>query len=74
MDPGEILSIERALIAGTAGVAEQAYAEGRWGQITPGASADLVWLDRDPRTTPPLQIPALRVRATIFRAGRLTRP
>ena len=51
------------MIAGTAGVAEQAYAE-PLGQITPGASADLVWLDRDPRTTPPLQIPALRVRAT----------
>ena len=62
--PAEILTIERALIAGTAGVAEQAYAEGVWGQIAPGASADLVWLDRDPRITPPLELPALRVRAT----------
>ncbi len=62
--PAEILTIERALIAGTAGVAEQAYAEGVWGQIVPGASADLVWLDRDPRSTPPLELPALRVRAT----------
>ena len=62
--PEEILPIERALTAGTAAVAEQAFAERRWGQIVPGASADLVWLDRDPRSTPPLEIPALRVCAT----------
>ena len=44
----------RRLRAYTAGVAEQAFAgqAGRWGTIAPGASADLVWLDRDPRTTP----------------------
>ena len=30
----------------------QAFAEGHWGRITPGASADLLWLERDPRTTP----------------------
>jgi predicted amidohydrolase YtcJ len=59
--PDEILPIERALSAYTAGVAYQAFAEHRWGQIIPGASADLVWLDRDPRTMPPLEIPAVRV-------------
>ena len=62
--PDEILPIERALSAYTAGVAYQAFAEGNWGRITPGVSADLLWLDRDPRTTPALDIPALAVRAT----------
>ena len=64
--PEEILTIERALIAYTAGVAEQAFAEGHWGTIAPGASADLVWLDRDPRSTPPLELPG------IARAGHLS--
>ena len=68
--PQEILPIERALGAYTSGVAHQAFAEGKWGAIAPGASADLVWLDRDPRATPPLDIPAIRVRAT-YLAGKL---
>jgi predicted amidohydrolase YtcJ len=50
-------------------VAEQAFAEGQWGTIAPGASADLVWLDTDPRATPPPELPAIRVRAT-YLAGR----
>jgi predicted amidohydrolase YtcJ len=62
--PHEILPIERALSAYSAGVAYQAFAEDSWGRITPGASADLLWLDRDPRTTPALDLPALGVRAT----------
>jgi predicted amidohydrolase YtcJ len=33
----------------------------------PGASADLLTLDRDPRTTPALELPALQVRATYLR-------
>ena len=68
--PGEILGIERALLAATAGVAEQAFAErlsAPWGRIVPGASADLVWLDRDPRITPALELPAVAVRATYLR-------
>lgn len=65
--PHEIVPIDRALSAYTAGVAYQAYADDRWGRITPGASADLVWLDRDPRTTPALDLPALQVRATYLR-------
>ena len=72
--PEEILPIERALIAGTAGVAEQAFAERLWGQITPGASADLLWLDRDPRLTPPLDIPALRVCATYLQGRQAFSP
>ncbi len=65
--PDEILPIEQALSAYTEGVAYQAFAEGRWGLIEPGASADLLWLDRDPRITPPLELPALQVRATYLR-------
>lgn len=62
--PHEILPIDRALSAYTAGVAYQAFAENRWGRIVPGASADLVWLDRDPRAVPPLDLPGLMVRST----------
>ncbi len=65
--PAEILPIDRALSAYTAGVAYQAFAEKTWGSITPGASADLVWLDRDPRKTPALEIPGIGVRATYLR-------
>jgi predicted amidohydrolase YtcJ len=67
--PHEIMSAERAMSAYTAGVAKQAFAEGQWGTITPGASADLVWLDSDPRTAPPLQLPDVAVRAT-YLSGR----
>ena len=61
--PQEKLPIERALSAYTAGVAYQAFAENTWGAIAPGQAADLVWLDRDPRTTPPLELPGIAVRA-----------
>jgi len=65
--PHEIIPIDRALSAYTTGVAYQAFAENNWGTITPGASADLVWLDRDPRSTPALQLPDISVRATYLR-------
>jgi predicted amidohydrolase YtcJ len=65
--PHEIIPIDRALSAYTAGVAYQAFAENNWGTITPGASADLVWLDRDPRSTPARQLPDIAVRATYLR-------
>ncbi|MBJ7338731.1 amidohydrolase [Mycolicibacterium sp.] len=71
--PEETLTIERALGAYTAGVAEQAFAEDTWGRLVPGASADLVWLDRDPRETPALELPGLRIRGTYLR-GELGRP
>jgi predicted amidohydrolase YtcJ len=67
--PQEIMSVDRALSAYTAGVAEQAFAEGQWGTITPGASGDLVWLDSDPRATPPSELPDVRIRAT-YLSGR----
>ncbi|KAA0096782.1 amidohydrolase [Mycolicibacterium sp. P1-18] len=65
--PEEALTIERALGAYTAGVAEQAFADQAWGRLVDGASADLVWLDRDPRETPAQQLPAIVVRATYLR-------
>lgn len=67
--PDEILALERALGAYTSGVAEQAFAEGVWGRLSVGASADLVWLDRDPRATSALDLPGLRVRATYLRGA-----
>jgi len=65
--PHEILPIEETLSAYTAGVAYQGFAEGTWGKIVTGASADLVWLDRDPRKTPALDLPTVTVRATYLR-------
>ncbi len=65
--PHEVLPIERALSAYTAGVANQAFAEHLWGVLTPGASADMVWLARDPRNTPPLDLPTVGIRATYLR-------
>ena len=62
--PQEILPVEQALSAYTAAVAAQAFAENRWGRMLPGAAADLVWLDRDPRRTAPLELPHIGVRAT----------
>jgi predicted amidohydrolase YtcJ len=68
--PDEILPIERALSAYTAGVAHQAFAENVWGRLSPGASADLLWLNSDPRTTAALDLPALDIRATYLRGER----
>jgi predicted amidohydrolase YtcJ len=65
--PQERIPVDRALSAYTAGVAYQAFAENRWGSIAPGASADLVWLDRDPRATPALELPGVGIRATYLR-------
>ena len=67
--PAEILPLESALSAYTAGVAYQAFADDAWGRLTPGASADLVLLERDPRTVAPLKLLALNVRAT-YLCGR----
>ncbi|PXX04288.1 hypothetical protein C8E89_12027 [Mycolicibacterium moriokaense] len=67
--PHEIMSVERALSAYTAGVARQAFAEKQWGTIEPGSEADFVWLDRDPRYTPDLD--AVRVVGTYLRGDRV---
>ncbi|MDG4663813.1 amidohydrolase [Mycobacterium sp. 236(2023)] len=65
--PHEVLPIERALSAYTEGVAKQGFAEHIWGVLAPGASADMVWLERDPRTTPPLDLPSVGIKATYLR-------
>lgn len=72
--PAETLSVDRALTAYTAGVAEQAFAgltTELWGTLVPGASADLVWLERDPRDVAALDIPGVRVQATYLRGKRV---
>jgi predicted amidohydrolase YtcJ len=71
--PHEILPVERALTAYTATVAHQAFAENTWGILEPGFSADMVWLDRDPRVTPPLELPSASVVGTYLR-GTLASP
>ena len=65
--PHEIVPIERALSSYTAAVAYQAFAENTWGRLASGSSADFVWLDRDPRQVPALELPELPIRATYLR-------
>ena len=75
--PEEILTVEEALTAYTAAVAEQAFADQQhrpWGRLEPGASADLVWLDRDPHTVTPEEVAGLRVRATYLGGDRVSWP
>lgn len=69
--PQERLPIERALSIYTAGVAWQAFAENTWGRITPGATADLVWLDRDPRAVAPRDLSEVGIRATYLEGERV---
>ena len=71
--PHEIVPIERALSSYTGAVSYQAFAEHDWGRILPGASADLVWLDQDPRNTPPLDLPGVGIRATYLRGAQAYR-
>jgi len=72
--PSEILTAETALTAYSAGVARQAFSDtttATWGQIDVGASADLVWLDTDPRTVNSAQMPSIGIHAT-YLAGATT--
>jgi hypothetical protein len=72
--PAERLDPETALAAYSSGVARQAFADqtdAPWGVIEVGASADLVWLAADPRTTNAAELPSLAVQAT-YLAGTLT--
>lgn len=61
--PEECLDVEQSLLAYTRGVALQA-ADGRGGVLRPGARADVVLLDRDPRTVEPMELGSVGVRAT----------
>lgn len=69
--PHERLRVAEAVHAYTAGVAYQAFDEDRWGQIRPGARADLVWLGADPRAVAPHELPDVAIRGT-WLAGRRT--
>jgi predicted amidohydrolase YtcJ len=63
--------VAEAVHAYTAGVAYQAFDEERWGRIRPGARADLVWLEADPRAVAPHELPDVEIRGT-WLAGRRT--
>lgn len=69
--PEEVLPIEPALASYTGAVAYQAFAEDDWGHIAPGASADLVWLDRDPRYVAPSELSQVQVRATYLQGTQV---
>lgn len=72
--PAERLDPETALAAYSSGVARQAFADqtdAPWGVIELGASADLVWLAADPRTTNAAELPSLTVQAT-YLSGTIT--
>jgi hypothetical protein len=72
--PAERLDPETALAAYSSGVARQAFADqtdAPWGVIKVGASADLVWLAADPRSTDAADLPNLTVQAT-YLAGTTT--
>lgn len=71
--PEEILPVELALDAYSSGVAHQAFADlapAPWGEIAAGAAADLVWLDRDPRSIDPAELPNVAIRATYLAGER----
>jgi predicted amidohydrolase YtcJ len=61
--PDERLTVEAALAAYTSGVAHQA-GDPRGGVLRPGARADVVLLDQDPRRVPPMAIEDIRVLGT----------
>jgi predicted amidohydrolase YtcJ len=65
--PEERVSVEEALAAYTSGVAFQAGRDDA-GIVRPGAVADLVWLETDPRTVDPMEIAQISVVAT-YRSG-----
>lgn len=65
--PEEIVDIDRALGAYSTAVAHQAFADltaQPWGEIRPGASADLLRFDRDLRELSPQELALAPVRTT----------
>lgn len=80
--PEERISLEEGLEYYTRSVAFQAFCDAksprgtgrthvRWGEIAAGNSADLVWLEKDPRKSPPAALPMNSIRAT-YLAGAPT--
>lgn len=71
--PDERVGIAEALASYTDAVAYQAYADQRqapWGRVDHGATADLVWLQHDPRQLGPDHLRENSVRMTLVR-GRV---
>lgn len=68
--PDEILDVDRSLEAYSATVAHQAHADrspAPWGEITLGASADLIVFAQDPRDLTPRELALASVRSTYLR-------
>jgi len=63
--PEQALTVAAALLASTVNPAWLAGDERRRGRLLPGYLADLVVLDRDPVTTPPEELAAIHVVATM---------
>ncbi len=62
--PDEKISVEDALYLFTGGAAYAEFADGEKGQLAPGALADLVALDRDPREVPAEEIRSIEIAET----------
>ena len=71
--PHEIVPIELALSSIPARSRIRPSPRASGAASRPGASADLVWLDRDPRSTPPLELPGVGIRATYLRGAQAYR-
>ncbi|MEU8577669.1 amidohydrolase [Streptomyces asoensis] len=69
--PAQRLDLASALAAYTAGSAYVNHLDDTTGSITPGKSADLVVLDRDPFAGPPGEIAATRVAQTFVEGTRV---
>jgi predicted amidohydrolase YtcJ len=66
MGPEQGVTIDEAIRMFTANGAFASFEEGIKGTITPGKLADLVVLDRDPRTLPPEELHTLRAEMTVL--------
>jgi hypothetical protein len=64
--PGERLSVEEAIALYTRSAAFASFDEQRKGTLSPGKLADLVVLERDPRSVEPAAIDEIRVLATFL--------
>lgn len=69
----EAVGVEDALAFYTRNAAYASYEENSKGTLSPGKLADLVVLDKDPRTVPPAMISKIRVLKTMV-GGRIVHP
>ncbi len=68
--PAERIPLTDALEAYSSGVAHQAFARTARGELRPGSSPDLVWLDTDPRHVDPHDLRSVRVLGTWVAGAR----